>query len=68
MRTTLRPAQILSISLLLFAVFFGAGGMIFRHSLDFLLERTCGCSITGFIYYRRRFIFTSYRCCCPCRW
>lgn len=48
MRTTLKPAQILSISLLLFAVFFGAGNMIFRHSLDFLLENMW-ISITGFI-------------------
>ena len=42
MRTTLKPAQILSISLLLFAVFFGAGNMIFPPLLGLSSERTCG--------------------------
>ena len=42
MRTTLKPAQILSISLLLFAVFFGAGNMIFPPFSAFLPEKICG--------------------------
>lgn len=63
MRTTLKPAQILSISLLLFAVFFGAGNMIFPP----LLGLSSGEHVDlhyRIYYYRRRFIFTSYRCCC----
>ena len=63
MRTTLKPAQILSISLLLFIVFFGAGNMIFRPSWPFF-RKNMWVSITGVYYYRRRFIFTCYRCCC----
>ena len=63
MRTTLKPAQILSISLLLFAVFFGAGNMIFRPSRPFFRRKHVDFHYRIY-YYRRRFIFTSYRRCC----
>ena len=49
MRTTLKPAQILSISLLLFAVFFGAGNMIFPPLLGLSSGENMWVSITGFI-------------------
>ncbi len=49
MRTTLKPAQILSISLLLFAVFFGAGNMIFPPLLGLSSGENMWISITGFI-------------------
>ena len=68
MRTTLKPAQILSISLLLFAVFFGAGNMIFPPLLGLSSGENMWISITGFIITDVGFIFTSYRRCCPCRW
>lgn len=49
MHTTLKPAQILSISLLLFAVFFGAGNMIFPPLLGLSSGENMWVSITGFI-------------------
>lgn len=49
MRTTLKPSQILSISLLLFAVFFGAGNMIFPPLLGLSSGENMWISISGFI-------------------
>jgi len=49
MRTTLKPSQILSISLLLFAVFFGAGNMIFPPLLGLSSGENMWVSISGFI-------------------
>lgn len=49
MRTTLKPSQILSISLLLFAVFFGAGNMIFPPLLGLSSGENMWVSISGFV-------------------
>lgn len=49
MRTTLKPSQILSISLLLFAIFFGAGNMIFPPLLGLSSGENMWISISGFI-------------------
>ncbi|KOS30000.1 branched-chain amino acid transporter [Bacillus anthracis] len=49
MRTTLKPAQILSISLMLFALFFGAGNMIFPPMLGQSAGENVWIAITGFI-------------------
>ncbi|CAG9613178.1 Branched-chain amino acid transport system 2 carrier protein [Bacillus rhizoplanae] len=49
MRTTLKPSQILSISLLLFAIFFGAGNMIFPPLLGLSSGKNMWVSISGFV-------------------
>ncbi|EOV9528466.1 branched-chain amino acid transport system II carrier protein [Bacillus cytotoxicus] len=49
MRNTLKPSQIFSISLLLFAVFFGAGNMIFPPLLGLSSGQNMWVSISGFI-------------------
>lgn len=49
MRTTLKPSQILSISLLLFAIFFGAGNMIFPPLLGLSSGENMWVSISGFV-------------------
>ncbi|PGZ93918.1 branched-chain amino acid transport system II carrier protein [Bacillus pseudomycoides] len=49
MRTTLKPSQILSISLLLFAIFFGAGNMIFPPFLGLSSGKNMWVSISGFV-------------------
>ncbi|MGG2016593.1 branched-chain amino acid transport system II carrier protein BrnQ2 [Bacillus sp. S10(2024)] len=49
MRTTLKPSQVLSISLLLFAIFFGAGNMIFPPLLGLSSGEHMWVSIAGFV-------------------
>ncbi|HDX9578669.1 TPA: branched-chain amino acid transport system II carrier protein [Bacillus pseudomycoides] len=49
MHKTLKPSQILSISLLLFAIFFGAGNMIFPPLLGLSSGENMWVSIAGFV-------------------
>ena len=48
---TLKPKQIVSLTLTLFAVFFGAGNMIFPPSMGQLAGKNFISALTGFILY-----------------